>query len=91
VFGRFFSAHPSKEAQCLLIATLYLSGSLANIRDDITRDDLTTKVDISLSSERVVWTLNQVIAWRRKPLAIQPGTDQQNACVERYNCTVRTE
>lgn len=72
VFGRFFSAHPPKEVQCLLIATLYLSGSLANIGDDITREDLTTEVDISLPSEWVVWTLNQVIAWREKLLAIQP-------------------
>ncbi|MDG1459399.1 MAG: hypothetical protein P8Q92_16260 [Pseudoprimorskyibacter sp.] len=56
----------------MLIATLYLSGSLANIGDDITREDLTTEVDISLPSEWVVWTLNQVIAWREKLLAIQP-------------------
>ena len=86
--------------------------------DDFNREGLAIEVDFSLPSERVVRTLNQIIAWRRKPQAIrvdngpeyvsgrlqtwaektgigfiyiQPGKPQQNAYVERYNRTVRSE
>ena len=79
---------------------------------------LAIEVNFSLPSERVVRTLNQIISWRGRPLAlrvdngpeytsarlqnwaekagigliyIQPGKPQQNAYVERYNRTVRTE
>lgn len=89
-----------------------------NVLDDFNREGLAIEVDFSLPAERVVRTLNQVIAWRGKPLAIrvdngpeyvsgrlqtwaekagiallyiQPGKPQQNAYVERYNRTVRTE
>ena len=102
-----------------------------NVLDDFNREGLAIEVDFSLPSERVVRTLNQIIAWRGKPLAIrvelpmiaplvratigdgpeyvsarlqnwaekvgigliyiQPGKPQQNAYVERYNRTVRTE
>ncbi len=89
-----------------------------NVLDDFNREGLAIEVDFSLPSERVVRTLNQIIAWRGKPLAIrvnngpecvnsrlqtwaekagigliyiQPGKPQQNAYVECYNWTVRTE
>lgn len=89
-----------------------------NVLDDFNREGLAIEVDFSLPSERVVRTLNQIIGWRGKPLAIrvdngpeyisgtlqtwaakagialmyiQPGKPQQNAYVERYNRTVRTE
>ena len=89
-----------------------------NVLDDFNREGLSIEIDFSLPSERVVRTLNQIIAWRGKPLAIrvdngpeyvsarlqnwaenagigliyiQQGKPQQNAYVERYNRTVRTE
>ena len=89
-----------------------------NVLDDFNREGLAIEVDFSLPSERVVRALNQIIAWRGKPMAIrvdngpeyvsarlqnwaenagvgllyiQPGKPQQNAYVERYNRTVRTE
>jgi putative transposase len=89
-----------------------------NVLDDFNREGLAIEVDYSLPSERVVRTVNQIIAWRGKPLAIgvdngpeyvsarlqnwaekagigliyiQPGKPQQNAYVERYNRTVRSE
>ena len=88
------------------------------LADGRTSRTLNVLDDFSLPSERVVRTLNQIIAWRRKPLAIrvdngpeyvsgrlqtwaekagigliyiQLGKPQQNAYVERYNRTVRTE
>jgi putative transposase len=89
-----------------------------NILDDFNREGLAIEVDFSLPAERVVRTLNQIIGWRGRPLAIrvdngpeyisgtlqnwaeragialmyiQPGKPQQNAYIERYNRTVRTE
>lgn len=89
-----------------------------NVLDDFNREGLAIEVDFSLPAERVVRTLNRIISWRGKPLAIrvdngpeyisgtlqswaekagialmyiQPGKPQQNAYVERYNRTVRTE
>jgi len=89
-----------------------------NILDDFNREGLGIEVDFSLPAERVIRTLNQIMAWRGKPLAIridngpeytsgllqnwaekagialmyiQPGKPQQNAYIERYNRTVRTE
>ncbi len=89
-----------------------------NVLDDFNREGLSIEVDFSLPAERVVRSLNQIIAWRGKPLAIrvdngpeyvsatlqnwaektginlmyiQPGKPQQNAYIERYNRTVRTE
>jgi putative transposase len=73
-------------------------------------------VDFSLPSERVIRSLEQIIAWRWQSAVlrcangpeyvsaamqtwatkrgiriefIQPGNPQQNACVERFNRTVR--
>jgi len=102
-----------------------------NVLDDFNREGLAIEVDFSLPSERVVRTLNQIIAWRGKPLAIrvdngpeyvsarlqnwaekagigllyiqphshtccacvavQRDKPQQNAYVEHYNRTARTE
>ena len=42
-----------------------------NVLDDFNREGLAIEVDFSLPSERVVRTLNQIIAWRDKPLAIR--------------------
>ena len=42
-----------------------------NILDDFNREGLTIEVDFSLPAERVVRTLNQIIGWRGKPLAIR--------------------
>ena len=42
-----------------------------NILDDFNREGLTIEVDFSLPAERVVRTLNQIISWRGKPLAIR--------------------
>ena len=42
-----------------------------NVLDDFNREGLAIEVDFSLPSERVVRTLNQIIAWRGKPLAIR--------------------
>ncbi len=42
-----------------------------NVLDDFNREGLAIEVDFSLPSERVVRVLNQVIAWRGKPLAIR--------------------
>ena len=89
-----------------------------NVLDDFNREGPAIEVDFSLPAERVVRALEQIIAWRGKPLAIrvdngpeyvsgrlqtwaekagigllyiQPGKPQQNAYIERYNRTVRTE
>jgi len=42
-----------------------------NVLDDFNREGLAIEVDFSLPAERVVPTLNQIIAWRGKPLAIR--------------------
>jgi len=89
-----------------------------NVLDDFNREGLAIEVDISLPALRVIRTLERIIEWRGKPMAIrvdngpeyvsaalqiwaqkrgiglmyiQPGKPQQNAYVERYNRTVRTE
>ena len=41
-----------------------------NVLDDFNREGLAIEVDFSLPLERVVRVLNQIIAWRGKPLAI---------------------
>lgn len=91
---------------------------LLNMLDDCNREDPGFEADLSLPAERAVRTLNQIIEWRGKPLAIRvdngpeyvsstltiwaekqrvalsdikPDKPQQNACVERYNPTVRHE
>ena len=42
-----------------------------NVLDDFNREGLAIEVDFSLPSERVVRVLNQIIAWRGRPLAIR--------------------
>ena len=42
-----------------------------NVLDDFNREGLAIEIDFSLPSERVVRTLNQIIAWRGRPLAIR--------------------
>jgi putative transposase len=44
---------------------------LFNVIDDYNREGLTIDVDFSLPSERVIRSLDQVIEWRGKPLAIR--------------------
>jgi len=44
---------------------------LLNVVDDFNREGLGIEVDFSLPSERVVRSLNQIIEWRGKPLAIR--------------------
>ena len=42
-----------------------------NVPEDFNREGLAIGVDFSLPSERVVRTLNQIIVWSGKPLAIR--------------------
>ena len=42
-----------------------------NVLDDFNREGLAMEVNFSLPSERVVRTLNQIITWRGKRLAIR--------------------
>ena len=44
---------------------------LFNVIDDFNREGLTIEVDFSLPSERMIRALDQLIAWRGKPLAIR--------------------
>ena len=44
---------------------------LLNVLNDFNRDGLGIEVDFSLPAERVVRSLNQIIEWRDKPLAIR--------------------
>ena len=43
---------------------------LLNVIDDFNREALGIEVDFSLPAERVIRTLNQIIEWRGKPVAI---------------------
>ena len=44
---------------------------LLNVIDDFNREALGIEVDFSLPSERVIRTLEQIIDWRGKPVAIR--------------------
>lgn len=44
---------------------------LLNVLDDFNREGLGIEVDFSLPAERVVRSINQIIEWRGKPLAIR--------------------
>ncbi len=44
---------------------------LLNVIDDCNREALGIEVDFSLASQRVIRTLNRIIEWRGKPLAIR--------------------
>ncbi len=48
---------------------------LLNLLDDFNREGLGIEVDFSLPAERVVRSLNQIIEWRGKPLAIRVHID----------------
>ena len=52
-----------------------------NVLDGFNRDGLAIEVDFSLPSERVVRTLNQIIAWRGKPFAIGLTTAQNTSAL----------
>ena len=89
-----------------------------NILDEGVREGLAIEIETSLSAERVIRVLEQVVAWRGQPQAIrldngpefiaerfmtwcaergialryiQPEKPDQNAFIERYNRTYRTE
>ena len=47
-----------------------------DVRDDFDRDRLAIEVDFSSPSDRVVRLLNQVIAWRGKPLVNRPPSQR---------------
>jgi putative transposase len=42
-----------------------------NVLDDFNREGLGIEVDFSLPAERVIRSLNRIIEWRGKPLAIR--------------------
>nr|QGY72922.1 mobile element protein [Mycetohabitans sp.] len=44
---------------------------LFNVIDDFNREALGIEIDFSLPSERVIRSLNQIIGWRGKPVAIR--------------------
>ncbi len=44
---------------------------LFNVIDDFNREALGIEIDFSLPSERVIRSLNQIIGWRGKPMAIR--------------------
>lgn len=44
---------------------------LLNVVDDFNREGLAIEVDLSLPTERVIRTLNQIMEWRGKPQAIR--------------------
>ena len=50
---------------------------LLNVIDDFNREALGFEVDFSLPAERVIRTLDQIIEWRGKPLAIRSGNDPE--------------
>jgi putative transposase len=59
---------------------------LLNIIDDCNREGLAMEVDISLPSERVIRTLDQVIEWRGKPKEIRcdNGPEYISAKLQRW-------
>ena len=64
----------------------FMSDSLAdgrllrtfNVIDDYNREGLNIDVDVSLPSERIIRSLEQVIAWRGKPAAIRADNGPEN-------------
>ena len=56
-----------------------------NVLDDFNREGLAIEADFSLPSERVVRTLNQIIAWRGKPLAIRVDNGPENVSARLQN------
>jgi len=49
-----------------------------NVLDDYSRDSLGIEVDLSLPSERVIRSFDQVIEWRGKPSAIRADNGPEN-------------
>ncbi|MBP1853600.1 transposase InsO family protein [Rhizobium halophytocola] len=47
---------------------------LLNVLDDFNREGLSIEVDFSLPAERFIRSLNQIIEWRGKPMAIRVDT-----------------
>jgi len=54
-----------------------------NVLDDFNRDGLGIEVDVSLPSERVTRTLDQIIEWRGKPRKIRCDNGPENISVNR--------
>ena len=49
-----------------------------NVLDDYSRESLGIEVDLSLPSERVIRSLEQIIEWRGKPSAIRADNGPEN-------------
>jgi len=49
-----------------------------NVIDDYNREGLTIDVDLSLPSERIIRSLEQIIQWRGKPSAIRCDNGPEN-------------
>ena len=49
-----------------------------NVIDDYNREGLTIDVDLSLPSERIIRSLEQVIEWRSKPSVIRADNGPEN-------------
>ena len=65
-----------------------------NVIDDYSRGGLTIDVDLSLPSERIIRSLEQVIEWGGKPLAIRCDNGLENIAqssidwAEKYRITL---
>ena len=53
------------------------SNRLFNVIDDFDREGLGIDVDFSLSSERVIRSLDQIMSWRLKPCVISAENDPE--------------
>ena len=71
-----------------------------NVVDDFNREALSIEIDLNLPAQRVVRVLDRIAANRGYPAMlrldngpefIQPGKPTQNAFIERFNRTYRTE
>ena len=57
----FMADHPADGRSCRLL----------NVLDGFNREGLAIEVDFSLPSDPVVRMLNEIIAWRGRPLAVR--------------------
>jgi putative transposase len=62
---------------------------LFNVIDDFNRDALGIEVDLSLPSERVIRSLDQIIEWRGKPKVLRCDNGPNTSA--RHSLTGRTE